>query len=211
MPNNQTSRARLPRGPIAALAFLAIVLTVGLLASNAAGRTSGAPQADDSQSEHAATTLFLVRHAEKGSDDPQDPSLTPDGRRRAIELARVLSEVGVTHLFTSDLKRTRETLAPLVRVTGLVVKTYDVRNPGDILSKLRALPAGSVAVVSGHSNTTPQLYGTLSGATAHSLEETPYGVVIPEDAYDRLYCLTLLRGEAGEPVCISSFELRYGE
>ncbi len=156
------------------------------------------------------TTVYLVRHAEKGKDDPRDPSLTEEGQARAEELARVLGSAGVTHLFSTPYKRTRQTLAPLAKGLDLPVEPYDPRAVPDLLKKLGELPAGSVVVVSGHSNTTPGLYRALGGKQAADLEESPYGRVIPEDVYDRLYSVTLAN-VAKEVRCLAALERRYGE
>ena len=40
----------------------------------------------------AATTFMIVRHAEKSSDDAQDPSLSETGKARAQSLARLLAD-----------------------------------------------------------------------------------------------------------------------
>jgi len=157
-----------------------------------------------------AWTLFLVRHAEKAKDDPRDPGLTAAGRERAVELARMLGEAQVSHLFTTDYRRTRSTVGPLAAARGLEVEVYDPRQPEDLLSSLRELPPGAVAVVAGHSNTTPKLYLDLTGENGRDLEQHPrYGGMIPDDDYDRLYCVTLER-RAEEVRLAASFELRYG-
>src|SRR5689334_14216739 len=63
-------------------------------------------------------TVFVVRHAEKGPEVP-DPSLTEAGQHRASELARALTDAKITALYTTEFKRTQETLAPLAAATGV--------------------------------------------------------------------------------------------
>ena len=41
------------------------------------------------------TTFILVRHAEKGTDDPRDPDLSDAGKQRAQVLANLLKETKV--------------------------------------------------------------------------------------------------------------------
>ena len=41
----------------------------------------------------ADTMIIVVRHAEKSTDDPKDPSLSEHGIARASELAAVLKDV----------------------------------------------------------------------------------------------------------------------
>jgi phosphohistidine phosphatase SixA len=157
----------------------------------------------------APLTLFLVRHAEKGTDDPRDPSLSEEGHARAQQLAYVLSQAGVTHLFSTAYNRTRQTLAPLVEAIGLEVVEFNPRDAEDLSKKLKALPAGAVAVVAGHSNTTPGLYLALCGKQASGLEAHPrYGKLLPESAYDRLFVVTMVERE-GELRGLTGVELRY--
>jgi len=146
-----------------------------------------------------ATTVFLVRHAERADDDPRDPHLSETGRERAAALAGLLGHAGVTHLFASEYRRTIETLEPLAARTGVEIVVTPARE-GERLSKaLRALPGGSVAVVAGHSNTVPELVRGLGG----SLTET----TLDEAQYDRLFVVLL--SSDPEAAAIRTLDLRY--
>jgi len=151
--------------------------------------------------------VFLVRHAEKGQDDARDPSLSDAGRARARELARVLGAAPVTHLFSTEYKRTRETLAPLAARHELEVTVVSARERAKQLAQLRALPPGSVAVVAGHSNTVPDLARELCGVELVGLERRGSMQLLPESAYDRLVQVVLPGGTAG---AVRGIELRYG-
>lgn len=199
--------------PVTALrprTLLSLLLTCLGLWATGAGRASDS-QAADGRGAPAGVSIFLVRHAEKASDDPRDSNLSELGRRRAAELDRMLSDAGVTHLYSTDYRRTRQTLAPLAQRTQLEVRAYDPRQPAGLVEELRRLPAGSVALVAGHSNTVPALYAELSGAPASGLVESPHGPLIEDSTYDRLFLVTLARDEGGEPFATSALELRYGE
>jgi broad specificity phosphatase PhoE len=203
MPSNSHS-ARPQRRQVALCALLLALLSVlrgpGARAQEAPATVPG-----------PGVTIFLVRHAEKSTQDARDPELTAQGVKRSQALARLLGKAGLTHLFATDYKRTRATLAPLVEASGLEVLIYDPRRPAEVLARLRSLPAGSVALVAGHSNTTPALFEALAGREGGELEDSPQGALIPEGDYDRLYCLTLVREAEGRARCAASFELRYGE
>jgi len=195
--------------------ILLLALFVTLLVASAGPRQA---DAEESSATRPAITVFLVRHAEKGTDDPRDPSLTEAGKRRADELARLLSAAKVTHLFSSDYRRTLQTVAPLAAGTELQVERYDARALSRLAERLKRLEPGSVAVVAGHSNTTPDLYAALGGGVAADLVTTPSGAMkpraggmIPDAKYDRLYEVTLLRDAKGSVKCVSSLELRYGD
>jgi broad specificity phosphatase PhoE len=142
-------------------------------------------------------TVFLVRHAEKSTDDPRDPTLSEAGRRRAGELARVLSDGDVTALFATEYRRTQETLAPLAARIGVPTTIIGAGRPDSLVARLRALPPGSRAVVASHSNLVPAIVARLAG-----VEVTP----LTDADYDRLYVVTL----AGNGVA-TAVVLRYGE
>lgn len=152
--------------------------------------------------------VFLVRHAEKESTG-RDPGLTEFGKRRAIALAELLEDAGITHLYSTDYERTQATLAPLVERTGLEIVIVDARSPQEQLAAIHALPPGSVAVVSGHSNTTPAFVQHLGGDPFPGGEKEP-GEYLGEDEYDRLYLVTLPPAGAEEHVAVSTRLMRYG-
>ena len=58
------------------------------------------------------TTVVLLRHAERQSIFDGDSPLAEVGRRRAEGLVSVLAGYHPAALYTSDLKRTQQTLAP---------------------------------------------------------------------------------------------------
>jgi 2,3-bisphosphoglycerate-dependent phosphoglycerate mutase len=122
--------------------------------------------------------IYLVRHAEKAAGD--NPSLTVVGRARAEILASELKNAGLTTIYSTDTRRTRETAAPIARATGLTVLPYDAGNLETFANMLRATP-GNILVV-GHSNTTPQLVKELGGK--------PGAPIVEATEYDRLYVLT---------------------
>ena len=176
----------------------------------------GPPTASRAQEATAATEeattpvqVFVVRHAEKAADDPRDPSLSEAGGERARELARTLRHAGVTHLFATRYRRTRDTLAPLAEATGKEVVVTEAGDMAGLASRLEGLPPGSVAVVAGHSNTVPALVGALGGE-ARRLTPTRRGPMLGEDEYSRLFHLSLApaEGEARAPSCV---ELVYGK
>ncbi|NOT10167.1 MAG: histidine phosphatase family protein [Gemmatimonadales bacterium] len=144
----------------------------------------------------APVTIFVVRHAEKGPENP-DPALTAAGERRAGALARTLTGAGVTALFATEFKRTQGTIAPLAAALQLTPTIIPARETDRLVAALKALPAGSRAVVASHSN------------LVHLIVERVSGVKVPEltDAdYDRLVVVTLGADGRGQAVV-----LRYGE
>lgn len=172
------------------LAFLAMALLAWFPASAA---------------EHP-TLVFVVRHAEKAKDDPRDPKLNEMGLRRALNLARLLSAAEVTHLFSSQFHRTRQTLAPLAQQQELEIQEISAHEPDKQVRALRQLPPGSVAVVAGHSNTVPELIRLLGGSV-NELRHTKDGDWLNDDEHDRLFLIILQAGSHGT----RTLEMRYGD
>ncbi len=143
-----------------------------------------------------ATTVFVVRHAEKGPENP-DPSLTVAGRQRADALARALSSAGVNAFFASEFKRTQETVAPLAAQAGAGTTVVPARDVDRLVAALRTLPAGSRALVASHSNLVHLIVEKLSGVKVPELTEADY---------DRLFVVTLAGPGTGSVVT-----LRYGD
>ena len=130
-----------------------------------------------SPAQKAPITVYLVRHAEKGPEVP-DPSLTDAGRTRAAELARVLADSQVTALFVTEFKRTQETAAPLATATGKKPVKLLARDVDALVEEIRALPAGSKALVVTHSNLVNLIVDKLSGVKITPLTDLDYDKLI---------------------------------
>ena len=148
-------------------------------------------------------TAYLVRHAEKVTSDeamvvadPRDPPLTEAGEARAETLADLLSNKGITAIYSSDYTRTRDTAEPLAATLGLDVQLYDPSDLPALANLLKSQPTQTVLVV-GHSNTTPQLAEALGGNGG-----TP---IVEKNEYDRLYVVDLMTGETA----IERFGVRF--
>ncbi|MDH5589991.1 MAG: histidine phosphatase family protein [Gemmatimonadota bacterium] len=162
---------------------------VALTAGGCNALADGAASSTD-----APVVVYLVRHAERAEDGTNDPPLSPEGEARAALLATLLSDAGITHVHSTDLKRTRGTGAPFTAASGLDVEVYDPRDLPGFAERLRATPGRHLVL--GHSNTTPDLVGALGGAP---------GDPISEMEYDRFYVVTI---PAAGPV--STVLLRFG-
>lgn len=111
-----------------------------------------------------------------------DPELSEAGRARAESLARMLKDAGITAIFTTQYKRTKQTAEPLAKVLGLSVTEVHAKEPGAVAEKIDAQP-GNVLVV-GHSNTVPEVLQALGIPSAPAIAETEF---------DNLFIVT--RGE----------------
>jgi phosphohistidine phosphatase SixA len=134
-----------------------------------------------------ASTVVIVRHAEKESTGA-DPGLTPEGQARAAHLAAVLGKARVDALVASELKRTQETLQPLADLKSMSLEL--IEDEEDVVARLTALPAGSVAVVAHHSYTIPTILKQLG------IEDLT-GIDVSGNNYDEF--LVVLRPTGGKP------------
>lgn len=159
------------------------------------GACTGLGNAPALSAETASHEIYLVRHAEKQTGE--NPSLTPEGMRRAETLAALLADAGMTHIHSTDYKRTLETAAPVAKQTGLKVQIYD---PSDLDAFAEQLIATKgVHLVVGHSNTTPQLVTALGGDPGTEIDE--------QSEYDRLYVISV--GQNGVESRLDRYGVRY--
>jgi broad specificity phosphatase PhoE len=150
---------------------------------------------------HPVTTVILVRHAEKLSQDDASP-LTPAGTDRAKELARVLTGVKFDVIYETQFRRVHDTAAPvaaaagitpLVRKAGSAFPTY----AADLAKEILAEHRGQTILVVGHSNTTVDVLKALGATNVAPIED--------RTEFDNLFVLTEVDGAAPKVVA-----LRYG-
>src|SRR5688572_7031189 len=158
--------------------WLAGAFLVGLIAAllgilGAENKKAGSPPVPGRK---AAVTVAMVRHAEKG-DEAKDPGLTEAGRKRAARLAEVFAKAKLDALIASDLRRTRETLEPLARTRKMEIAA--IAEAEGVVDAIKALPAGSVALVCHHSYTIDEIAKGL-GVPAADIE------AVRLDEYDNL-------------------------
>lgn len=137
-----------------------------LLAAAVALCSSAAPAGGDD------FTFYLVRHAEKALDGSADPGLTEQGQARAERLARWLEGRGLEAVWSSDYRRTRQTVQPTAERLGLPIRTYDPGAQEAFAATL--LAARHTALVAGHSNTLPELARKLCGCAVPDIPDTDY-------------------------------------
>lgn len=139
--------------------------------------------------------VYLVRHAEKADDGTDDPPLSLAGQIRTMGLRQLLGDAGLTHIHTTDFKRTRDTARPLAEKHGVDATLYDPRELRMLAERILATPG--THLVAGHSNTTPVLVAELGGDPFDPIDELEY---------DRLYIVVI---RPGYPA--TTMLLRFGE
>lgn len=121
------------------------------------------------------TTLILVRHAEKAVDGSTDPPLSPEGERRADELALVLDLMDIRAVYSTPYQRTRRTAAPTADKKGLRIREYKPGHEMAFIQQVIAAHRGETVLVVGHSNTVPKLANAAAGKEKYGdLEDSVY-------------------------------------
>lgn len=140
-----------------------------------------------SQSLAQATTVLLVRHAEKAAVQGDDPPLSPAGETRAQALRDALAAAGIQAVYTTQFQRTQQTGRPLAVQHGLtpivIAAAGGAQQHADaVAADIRARHAGKMVLVVGHSNTVPMIVRALGGIAPPAL---------PDNEYDNLFVVTV--------------------
>jgi phosphohistidine phosphatase len=112
--------------------------------------------------------LYLVRHAEAAPGEPDElRSLTEQGHRQALELARRLAdaEKPPAAVRTSPLLRARQTGEAIAQATGVASEPDERLAPGATVDAVRAVMDDShdPVVIVGHQPDCGQIAAELSG------------------------------------------------
>ena len=163
--------------------FVASILGSIACASANAGDTPAIP---DGRTE---TTVYLIRHAEKASDQEENPDLSSQGRARAESLAVQLRDSGVNVIITSDLKRTIQTAAPLAKLRHINPRIIPIGSSVEahvkkIAAEVMKKPGATVLVV-GHNNTIGKIVQQLGGGFVGD---------ICTDEYSNLIIMSIAKG-----------------
>lgn len=144
--------------------------------------------------------VYLLRHAERGYGS--NPDLTPAGLARAQELKRILEDVPVNAIYSTDTNRTRQTAEPLSTAKNLTIQIY---NGTSVANSILSGSEEKIYVVLGHSNTVPQLITALGG--------TPPYPQIPGNEFDNLFLLIVKKKKkfgGGISITAKVLHMKYG-
>lgn len=182
-------------------------------------------------SDEQVTLIYFVRHAEVDPAQPTFP-LNAAGRRKASALARAVSAVSFTDVFSSHTTRALQMVEPVASARNLPVQ--QLPRPGlqpdgtavndrtssraaivPLVDALRALRPGSRALVGVNSDNVYAILNGLGVPAATAEQPCPTGgSCVPcltnacaSPRFDQLWIL-ILRGDASPPTLI---ELKYGD
>jgi phosphohistidine phosphatase SixA len=131
-------------------------------------------------------TVVIVRHAERAND-----VLTEDGEKRAETLARLLSNSGVSAIFSTNYTRTIETANNTAERLGIPIQFYTL--PQEVSDLIKSEYAGKVVLVVGHSNTVPQTIQALGVSSAPQISGEFNNLFIVTIRHDGIASLTHLK------------------
>jgi broad specificity phosphatase PhoE len=132
----------------------------------------------------AQEAVYIVRHAER-ADQSSDSPLSAAGRRRAVALARLLHDAGITHIYTSEKLRTLQTAAPFAAASHVRPRQRPAAEGSALIRDLAELGAHDRALVVGHSNTVPELLRGLGVPTPVTIGDADFDnlfIVVPQKA-----------------------------
>lgn len=156
--------------------------------------------------ENGPTTIILVRHAEENRLLGETPiPLTDQGSIRAKELARVLRDVKLDAIFSTDTLRTKNTARPVADAKGLSINIYDYKIYADLqpfVDSLLKKYQGRTVLISGHSDDVPAMVSMLR----KDFGDGENVMVIHKSVYDNLFIVLVpVNGKT------TVLQLRYGQ
>ena len=105
--------------------------------------------------------VYLVRHAEKVlTPGKKNPELTKQGHKRAHSLATLLKDVKLNTIYSSQFKRTQQTVQPTAKSQSLSLEIRDARSVKTLTEDVLDACDENI-LISGHSNTVPALLKAL--------------------------------------------------
>ena len=131
-------------------------------------------------------TVVIVRHAERANN-----ALTEDGEKRAETLARLLSNPGVSAIFSTNTTRTTETVNNTAERLGITIQFYT--SPQEVADLIKSQYAGKVVLVVGHSPTVPQIIEALGVNSAPPIFDEFNNLFIVTIRHDGIASLTHLK------------------
>ena len=118
--------------------------------------------------ENDCSTFYLIRHAEKEriNKSERDPKLNEKGIIRALNWKDYFIDKDISKIYSTNYKRTLETVKPIEKAIGLTAILY---SPSNIDYKNFILSnKGEKVLVVGHSNTIPGFVNELINDQVYS-------------------------------------------
>jgi len=158
--------------------FISTLLLVGGISTPANPREPpSAPMTD--------TTVIILRHAERLSDDKDSP-LSNAGQARAKALVPLLASLKPDVVIVSELQRTRQTVAPFLESTKRVALVRSNEKCAELAAEILKEWRGKTVLLSWHRGPHADLARALGA-------KEPFPVWA-HDTYDRYWVITITVG-----------------
>lgn len=146
--------------------------------------------ADNLFAQQRDITIVLFRHAEKDISpgaSKSDPDLSEAGKQRAGRLVEAIKKYDPTQIYSTNFKRTRQTVAPLSEQTippgyKRQIQFYDHNELEELAAQILKSKGGTI-VVAGHNTTTPTLANLL-------IKQEKYKY-LDESEYDKIFIIKI--------------------
>lgn len=175
---------------------------IALLLLFADARAQQSPPA--TQSSAPPTVILVLRHAEKATQQPgDDPSLSEAGAKRAQDFIGVAEAAGVTAIYATNYKRTKETAVPLAKRLSIPVIGVDYKLetrddfPAVLAKRILRERAGQTVAFIGHSNLVPLVVEALGGKRPPAINDAA--------EFDKLFVVIIDQSGAAKTI-----NTRYG-
>jgi broad specificity phosphatase PhoE len=126
----------------------------------------------------SATTIVIVRHAEKALGTIEDPPLSPEGEQRSERLALMFGDAtGPGHLdaiYVTNTRRAQQSAAALAARLHLIPVVMSALDVGAMAARVLKEHRGGAVLIVGHVNTIPELIRELSGKEIEPIADTDY-------------------------------------
>ncbi len=120
-----------------------------------------------------ATTILIVRHAEKADQPADDPPLTKAGKKRALALRDLVQTAGIDAIFATNMIRTQQTVGPTAELLGLTPTILDIDDIDGLAAAVQKL-TGKTVLVGSHGGKSLALIEKLGGPKLDPLAEHHY-------------------------------------
>lgn len=135
-------------------------------------------------------SIYLVSHAEN-LNDSKNSTLTVCEKSRAKQLASLLSQTNITHIYSTYDQRSMQTGKPLASQQRIAIKNYNAKYLEQLSLKLQQHKVNTLFI--GDSNTTPRLVALLIKKNIAPLPEQDYQKLYQIQYIDRQVILTIFQ------------------
>lgn len=123
--------------------------------------------------QNTETTYYFIRHGEK-IDNSKNPDLSEIGFERAKMWNELFSEIKLDTIYSTDYKRTLQTVAPTAACQKVNITKY---NPKTInIESFKKENLGKKVLIVGHSNTIPNFFNQMINQNIYTdIDDSTFG------------------------------------